>query len=182
MKIITTQFIPHLKEGVFLGKLNKTTMYKKVIGTTEDRLNRFMQMCLEWQRDLRSNVNKPAAHYFTNYHIGKVKRELMGDLRTAIIDRDWAIDKMNSISLFRAENEINLGHNAQNRTIYNQNNRKTAASQQLELFDNMPKATKVRKNVVSKRKPTGKFDGISDAELFAEVMVRYKNLIEKNKR
>ena len=47
-------------------------MVKKVIGTTEDRLNRFMQMCLEWQRDLRCFVYHPAAYYFTNYHIGKV--------------------------------------------------------------------------------------------------------------
>ena len=91
-------------------------MVKKVIGTTEDRLNRFMQMCLEWQRDLRSFVYHPAAYYFTNYHIGKVKQTLLGDLKNTVIDRDWAIDKMNEISLTRAENEIKLGYNAQNRT------------------------------------------------------------------
>lgn len=107
---------------------------KKVIGTTEDRLNRFMSMCLEWQRDLRNLVYHPAAYYFTNFHLGKVKKEIIGDLKNTVIDRDWAIDKMNEISLGRAENEIKNGYKAQNRTIYNETNRKVTSTRQLDLF------------------------------------------------
>lgn len=159
-------------------------MVKKVIGTTEDRLNRFMQMCLEWQRDLRSFVYHPAAYYFTNYHIGKVKQTLLGDLKNTVIDRDWAIDKMNEISLTRAENEVKLGYNAQNRTIYNQTNRKTASQRQLNLFEDV-KPTEAK--AVTKRKSTkkvetvSKFAGISDVELLNEVLSRYKTMLESNK-
>ena len=107
---------------------------RKVIGTTEDRLNRFMSMCLEWQRDLRNLVYHPAAYYFTNFHIGKVKKELLGDLRNTVIDRNWAIDKMNEISIIRTETEVNNGYKAQNRTIYNENNRNSLSVRQLDLF------------------------------------------------
>ena len=120
-------------------------MKKKVIGTTEDRLNRFMSMCLEWQRDLRNFIYHPAAYYFTNYHLGKVKKELIGDLRNVVIDREWAIDRMNGISLTRAENEVKSGFKANNRTIYSENNRKT---RQLDLFADNDKNGKLDKKAV----------------------------------
>lgn len=157
-------------------------MVKKVIGTTEDRLNRFMQMCLEWQRDLRSFVYHPAAYYFTNYHIGKVKQTLLGDLKNTVIDRDWAIDKMNEISLTRAENEVKLGYNAQNRTIYNQTNKKTAAQRQLNLFEDVkPTETTTKRKSTKKNATASKFAGISDVELLNEVLSRYKTMLENKK-
>ena len=157
-------------------------MVKKVIGTTEDRLNRFMQMCLEWQRDLRSFVYHPAAYYFTNYHIGKVKQTLLGDLKNTVMDRDWAIDKMNEISLTRAENEIKLGYNAQNRTIYNQTNKKTAAQRQLNLFEDVkPIKTTTKRKSTKKNATVSKFAGISDVELLNEVLSRYKTMLENKK-
>lgn len=127
---------------------------RKVIGTTEDRLNRFMSMCLEWQRDLRNMVYHPAAYYFTNFHLGKVKKGIIGDLKNVVIDRDWAIDKMNEISLGRAESEIRNGYKAQNRTIYNETNRKATSVRQLDLFANTEnvsaKKKTVKKDVINK--------------------------------
>lgn len=120
---------------------------RKVIGTTEDRLNRFMSMCLEWQRDLRNMVYHPAAYYFTNFHLGKVKKGIIGDLKNVVIDRDWAIDKMNEISLGRAESEIRNGYKAQNRTIYNETNRKATSVRQLDLFTNTENVSAKKKTV-----------------------------------
>ena len=120
---------------------------RKVIGTTEDRLNRFMSMCLEWQRDLSNMVYHPAAYYFTNFHLGKVKKGIIGDLKNVVIDRDWAIDKMNEISLGRAESEIRNGYKAQNRTIYNETNRKATSVRQLDLFTNTENVSAKKKTV-----------------------------------
>lgn len=139
---------------------------RKVIGTTEDRLNRFMSMCLEWQRDLRNMVYHPAAYYFTNFHLGKVKKELIGDLKNTVIDRDWAIDKMNEISLGRAENEIKNGYKAQNRTIYNETNRKVTSTRQLDLFadteTNKKKTNKTAKVTVNKTTETKTIELINE--------------------
>jgi hypothetical protein len=151
---------------------------QKVIGTTEDRLNRFMSMCLEWQRDLRNGIYHPAAYYFTNYHLGKVKKEMLGDLKHVVVDRDWAIDKMNEISLFRAENEIGNGFNANNRTIYNKTNRKASATRQLDLFGNtttVKTKTKQKKTTATKLSPDTKA-----FELMNELLsLGYKVTLEK---
>lgn len=88
---------------------------KKIVGTTEDRLTRFMSMSLHWQRDLRNKVNRPASYYFGKYHLGKVRKELIGDLKNTVIDRDWVIDTMNGISTYRAEKERGV---AQYRSIH----------------------------------------------------------------
>lgn len=153
---------------------------RKVIGTTEDRLNRFISMCLEWQRDLRNMVYHPAAYYFTNFHLGKVKKELIGDLRNTVVDRDWAIDKMNEISLGRAESEIKNGYKANNRTIYNETNRKATATRQLDLFAdtvNVPH----KKNVAKKTKLTvNKTNEAKVVELINEMLsLGYKVTLER---
>ena len=150
---------------------------KKVIGTTEDRLNRFMSMCLEWQRDLRNMVYHPAAYYFTNFHIGKVKKGLIGDLRNVVIDRDWAIDKMNEISLGRAESEVKNGYKAQNRTIYNETNRKTISVRQLDLFATDTES----KNTTKKVKVTAsKTNEAKTVELINEMLsLGYKVTLER---
>ncbi len=161
-------------------------MNMKVIGTSEDRLNRFMQMCLEWQRDLRNFTYHPAAYYFTNYHIGKVKQDLLGDLKNTVIDRNWAIDKMNEISFTRTQSELGRGYKANNRTIYSQSNRETASARQLDLFNDLQPTVSMENKKNTNRKNakkivTNKFDGISDAELLSEVISRYKAMLENNK-
>lgn len=113
----------------------KANSMSKIIGTTEDRLNRFMSMCLAWQRDLRTGTYHPAAYYFTNYHIGKYRVALLGDLKNSVIDREWAIDKMNDISLACAKKSIDNGLKAQSRPIYTDANVKETSVKQLELFD-----------------------------------------------
>lgn len=114
----------------------------------------------------------------TEDRIGKVKQSLLGDLKNSVIDRNWAIDKMNEISLTRASNEINRGCNAQNRTIYNQNNKKPASYRQLDLFNDMPSVND-KKNECKNTK-INKFKGISDAELVTELINRYKKMIKNN--
>lgn len=153
---------------------------RKVIGTTEDRLNRFMSMCLEWQRDLRSMVYHPAAYYFTNFHLGKVKKGIIGDLKNVVIDRDWAIDKMNEISLGRAEGEIRNGYKAQNRTIYNETNRKATSVRQLDLFANTENVSAKKKAV--KKGITNKVTNVDTkaVELINEMLsLGYKVTLEK---
>ena len=148
---------------------------RKVIGTTEDRLNRFMSMCLEWQRDLRSGIYHPAAYYFTNFHLGKVKKEMLGDLKNVVVDRDWAIDKMNEISIGRAESEIKSGFKAQNRTIYNKENRKATSLRQLDLFEST-------ENVNKKKTVTTKVDSVDTkaVKLMNELLsLGYKVTLEK---
>jgi hypothetical protein len=134
-------------------------------------------MCLEWQRDLRNMVYHPAAYYFTNFHLGKVKKGIIGDLKNVVIDRDWAIDKMNEISLGRAESEIRNGYKAQNRTIYNETNRKATSVRQLDLFTNT-------ENVSAKKKKTVKKDvtnvDTKAVELINEMLsLGYKVTLEK---
>lgn len=150
---------------------------KKVIGTTEDRLNRFMSMCLEWQRDLRNRVYHPAAYYFTNFHLGKVSKELLGDLKNVVIDRDWAIDKMNEISLTRAEKEIGNGFKANNRTIYNETNRKTSSTRQLDLFGKT--TATVIKHKKKNTKTTATHDEKTAALLNELLSMGYKVTLEK---
>ena len=152
---------------------------RKVIGTTEDRLNRFMSMCLEWQRDLRSGIYHPAAYYFTNFHLGKVKKEMLGDLKNVVVDRDWAIDKMNEISLGRAESEIKSGFKAQNRTIYNKENRKATSLRQLDLFAS---TENVNKKKSAKKTVTAKIDSVDTkaVKLMNELLsLGYKVTLEK---
>ena len=153
---------------------------RKVIGTTEDRLNRFMSMCLEWQRDLRNMVYRPAAYYFTNFHLGKVKKELIGDLKNTVIDRDWAIDKMNEISIGRAENEIKNGYKAQNRTIYNETNRKVTATRQLNLFTDTEETVTNKKTTKKAKVIVNKTTEVKTVELINEMLsLGYKVTLER---
>ena len=84
-------------------------MGKKYIGSTEDRINKWMRMCLQWQFDIRRGIERKASHYYTKYHVGKYPKEYFKDLKNAIIDRNYVINKMNMISEARMERDKKLG-------------------------------------------------------------------------
>ena len=91
----------------------------RVCGTTEERINRFMRMCLEWQYDLRKGCAMKNEEYFKKYHVGKYHSSFFADLKDAIIDRQWVITKMNHLSAARQQRDQNLGINS-NRVIIEQ--------------------------------------------------------------
>jgi hypothetical protein len=64
------------------------------IGSKEDRINRFFRMCLEWQYDRRHKVFKNNSYYFTKYQVGKYNSRYFKDIDTAVIDREYIINKM----------------------------------------------------------------------------------------
>lgn len=82
---------------------------KRYIGTAEDRINKWMRMCLQWQFDIRRNNERNANHYFTKYHVGKYAKHFFDDLIDAVIDRDYVIAKMNEISEDRMKRDRKLG-------------------------------------------------------------------------
>lgn len=69
----------------------------RIIGSKEDRINRFFRMCLEWQYDRRHKVFKNSSYYFTKYHVGKYNTRYFKDIDTAVIDREYIINKMSFI-------------------------------------------------------------------------------------
>ncbi len=84
-------------------------MEKRYIGTTEDRINKWMRMCLQWQFDIRRGIERKSAHYFTKYHVGKYPKKWFADLKDSIIDREYVINKMNIISEDRMLRDRRLG-------------------------------------------------------------------------
>lgn len=84
-------------------------MTKRYIGSTEDRINKWMRMCLQWQFDIRRGIERKASHYYTKYHVGKYPKKYFADLGNAVIDRNYVINKMNIISEARMERDRKLG-------------------------------------------------------------------------
>ena len=84
-------------------------MEKRYIGTTEDRINKWMRMCLQWQFDIRRGIEKKPSHYYTKYHVGKYPKKWFADLKDCVVDRDYVINKMNLISEDRMKRDRNLG-------------------------------------------------------------------------
>lgn len=84
-------------------------MEKRYIGTTEDRINKWMRMCLHWQFDIRRGIEKKSSHYYTKYHVGKYPKKWFVDLKDSVIDRDYVINKMNLISEDRMKRDRSLG-------------------------------------------------------------------------
>lgn len=82
---------------------------KRYIGSTEDRINKWMRMCLQWQFDIRRGIEKKANHYFTKYHVGKYSKKYFSDLGNAVVDRSYVIGKMNLISEDRMKRDRGLG-------------------------------------------------------------------------
>lgn len=87
-------------------------MGKRYIGTTEDRINKWMRMCLQWQFDIRRGIEKKASHYFTKYHVGKYPKSFFNDLAYKVVDRSYVINKMNQISESRMLRDRSLGMNS----------------------------------------------------------------------
>ena len=73
-------------------------MEKRYVGSTEDRINKWMRMCLQWQFDIRRGIEKKASHYYTKYHVGKYPKKYFEDLAYSVVDRSYVINKMNLIS------------------------------------------------------------------------------------
>ena len=84
-------------------------MKKRYIGTTEDRINKWMRMCLHWQFDIRRGIEKKSSHYYTKYHVGKYPKKWFVDLKDSVVDRDYVINKMNLISEDRMRRDRSLG-------------------------------------------------------------------------
>ena len=93
--------------------------YTRICGNTEERINRFMRMCLEWQYDLKRGCAMRNVDYFKKYNIGKYNSRFFNDLKDAIIDRQWVISRMNTISAARQQRDRNLGIKS-NRVIIEQ--------------------------------------------------------------
>ena len=94
-------------------------MEKRYIGTTEDRINKWMRMCLHWQFDIRRGIEKKSSHYYTKYHVGKYPKKWFVDLKDSVVDRDYVINKMNLISEDRMKRDRSLGQKS-NKVIIKQ--------------------------------------------------------------
>ena len=84
-------------------------MSYRYIGSTEDRINKWMRMCLQWQFDIRRGIEKKSSHYYTKYHVGKYAKKWFADLKDSVVDRDYVINKMNLISEDRMKRDRSLG-------------------------------------------------------------------------
>lgn len=82
---------------------------KRYVGTTEDRINKWMRMLLQWQFDIRRGIERRPNHYFTKYHVGKYPKSYFSDLPTSVVDRGYVIRKMNEVSEKRMKRDRQLG-------------------------------------------------------------------------
>lgn len=73
-------------------------MEKRYIGSTEDRINKWMRMCLHWQFDIRRGNEKKSSYYYKKYYVGKYPKKYFEDLDYSVVDRTYVINKMNQIS------------------------------------------------------------------------------------
>lgn len=81
----------------------------RYVGTTEQRINKFMRMCLHWQFNIQRGIEKKSSYYFTKYHVDKYPKRFFSDLSVNVIDRAYAINKMNLISEYRMLRDRKLG-------------------------------------------------------------------------
>ena len=84
-------------------------MGNRYIGSTEDRINKWMRMCLQWQFDIRRGIEKKASHYYSKYHVGKYPKSYFDDLAYSVVDRNYVINKMNLISEDRMKYDLARG-------------------------------------------------------------------------
>lgn len=96
-------------------------MEKRYIGSTEDRINKWMRMCLQWQFDIRRGIERKPSHYYTKYHVGKYPKKWFADLKDCVVDREYVINKMNLISEDRMKRDRSLGLNS-NKVLIVQSN------------------------------------------------------------
>lgn len=87
-------------------------MANRYVGSTEDRINKWMRMCLQWQFDIRRGIERKPSHYYIKYHVGKYPKKWFDDLKDSVIDREYVINKMNLISEDRMKRDRGLGINS----------------------------------------------------------------------
>ena len=87
-------------------------MSNRYVGTTEDRINKWLRMCLQWQFDIRRGIERKSSHYYTKYHVGKYPKKWFADLKDCVVDREYVINKMNLISEDRMKRDRSLGQNS----------------------------------------------------------------------
>ena len=91
----------------------------RICGGLEARRNRFMRMCLEWQYDRWHNISHTNEYYFTKYHVGKYKAKYFKNLHEVLIDRDYIIDLMDTISNDRKEyDKVKTNENSKRQVLY----------------------------------------------------------------
>lgn len=122
-------------------------MSQRYIGTTEDRINKWMRMCLQWQFDIRRGIEKKADHYFTKYHVGKYRRGYFSDLKNCVVDRNYVIGKMNLISEERMKRDRGIGKKS-NKVVIVQVDASTIGSKGVKVNDDTILKT-VAKTVVN---------------------------------
>jgi hypothetical protein len=121
--------------------MRKENLKMRYVGTTEDRINKWMRMCLQWQFDIRRGTERRPNYYFTKYHVGKYKPTYFSDLKDSIVDREYVINKMNLISEDRMLRDRSLGQNS-NKVIIKQVNQSE--------YVHCPKGVKINDNTIVK--------------------------------
>jgi hypothetical protein len=114
-------------------------MANRYVGSTEDRINKWMRMCLQWQFDIRRGIERKPSHYYIKYHVGKYPKKWFDDLKDSVIDREYVINKMNLISEDRMKRDRGLGINS-NRVVI----------KQIETPNRKAKGIKVDENTIIK--------------------------------
>lgn len=84
-------------------------MGNRYIGSTEERINKWMRMLLEYQFDIKREQVKKFDYYCTKYHVGKYAKKWFEDLPHSVVDREYVINKMNLISEDRMKRDRKLG-------------------------------------------------------------------------
>ena len=109
-------------------------MSNRYIGTTEDRINKWMRMCLQWQFDIRRGIEKKSSHYFSKYHVGKYSKDYFDDLKHCVVNREYVIGKMNRISADRMKRDRSLGQNS-NRVVIMQVDSSEISQRAIKISD-----------------------------------------------
>ena len=70
---------------------------KRYVGTTEDRINKWMRMMLHWQFDIRREQEQNASYYFTKYHVGKYPKKYFEDIKWQILDSSCGLHSLGQL-------------------------------------------------------------------------------------
>lgn len=138
----------------------------RYVGSTEDRINKWMRMCLQWQFDIRRGIEKKPNHYFTKYHVGKYSKKFFDDLPYSVVDRNYVINKMNLISEDRMKRDRKLGHNSNKVVI-----------KQADYADSNKKGRKISEDTILKNvaKSSINLSDVSTEMLMAELSNRLQS-------
>ena len=84
-------------------------MSNRYIGSTEERINKWMRLCLHYQFDKKLGQAKKLSYYCKKYHVGKYAKKWFDDIVYSVVDREYVINKMNLISEDRMKRDRKLG-------------------------------------------------------------------------